>query len=151
MIIDNIKSNRLKIDNCSKGMRFAIFVYYKTISIFWAPCSIPSEEIMRPLIFCTQLIVELLFEAFSKVSLDKFSIKFSKNLTPRPNFIQIKKKKLFSQKLPKFYYNTHFWRNSHIFSIICTFILIYGVLVFSPFTCWGSYRIPLWTILLIDF
>ncbi len=34
MIIDNIKSNRLKIDNCSKGMQFAVFVHYKTISIF---------------------------------------------------------------------------------------------------------------------
>ncbi len=51
MIIDNIKSNRLKIDNCSKGMQFAVFVHYKTISIFRAPCSTPGEEIMRPLTF----------------------------------------------------------------------------------------------------
>ncbi len=34
MIIDNIKSNRLKIDNCPKGTQFAIFVHYRTISIF---------------------------------------------------------------------------------------------------------------------
>ncbi len=31
MIIDNIKSNRLEIDNCFKGMQFAVFVHYKTI------------------------------------------------------------------------------------------------------------------------
>ncbi len=28
MIIDNIKSSGLKIDNCSKGMQFAVFVHY---------------------------------------------------------------------------------------------------------------------------
>ncbi len=129
MIIDNIKSKRLKIDNCSKGMQFAVFVHYKTISIFWAPCSTPGEKIMRPLTFCTQLMAQLLFQAFSNVNLDKFSLKFSKNLTPCPNFIQIKKK-LFSQKLPKFYYNTYFWCNSRIFVVIRTFILIYGVFSF---------------------
>ncbi len=32
MIIDNIKSNRLKIDNCSKEMQFAVFVHYKNIN-----------------------------------------------------------------------------------------------------------------------
>ncbi len=31
MIIANIRSKRLKIDNCSKGMQFAVFVRYKTI------------------------------------------------------------------------------------------------------------------------
>ncbi len=93
MIIDNnIKSNQLKIDNYPKGMQFAVFVYYKTISIFWAPCSTPGEEIMPHWLFCTQLIAQLLFEVFSNVNLDKFSLKFSKNLTPGPNFIQIKKK-----------------------------------------------------------
>ncbi len=96
MIIANIKSSLLKIDNYSKGMRFAIFVYYKTISIFWAPCSNPGKEIMRPWLFCTQLIAQLLFEAFSNVNLDKFSLKFFKNLTHCPNFIQIFKKVIFS-------------------------------------------------------
>ncbi len=51
MIMDNIKNNRLKIDNCSKGMQFTVFIHYKTISIFWAPSSTPGEEIMHPLIF----------------------------------------------------------------------------------------------------
>ncbi len=141
MIIDNIKSNQLKIDNCSKGMQFAVSVHYKTISIFWAHCSTPGEMIMRPLTFLYPTYCSTFIEAFSNVNLDKFSIKFSKNLTPCPNFIQIKKK-LFSQKLPKFYYNTYFWDNLHIFVVIHTFILIYGVLAFSLFTCWSSYRIP---------
>ncbi len=34
MIMDNIKNTRLKIDICSKGMQFAVFVHYKTILIF---------------------------------------------------------------------------------------------------------------------
>ncbi len=34
MIIDNIKSNRLKIDKCFKGMQFAVFVHYKTICVY---------------------------------------------------------------------------------------------------------------------
>ncbi len=37
MIIDNIKSKRLKIDNCSKGIQFAVFVHYKTHINFLNP------------------------------------------------------------------------------------------------------------------
>ncbi len=37
---------------------------------------------------------------------------------------------------------TYFRPNSHIFVVMRTFILIYGVLTYSPFTCWSSYRVP---------
>ncbi len=57
---------------------------------------------MRPLTFLYPTFAHLLFEAFPNTNLDKFSLKFSKNLTPCPNFIQIKKKSYFLRSYQNF-------------------------------------------------
>ncbi len=74
MIIDNIKSNRLKIDNCSKRMQFAVFVHnnifqpYQFFKFHSRRVDNASTDFFVP-----NLSLNFYLKHFLKVNLDKFS------------------------------------------------------------------------------
>ncbi len=62
MIFDNIKSNGLKIDYCSRGMQFAVFVLHSRRGD-----NAPTD------FFVPNLLLNFYLKHFLNVNLDKFA------------------------------------------------------------------------------